>query len=255
MTKFSKALIAVLLAAGMISAVAAVSAEENADETLIATAEQEEQEEAAAPELIERFKLDFSDATKADFTATNVARLLVQDGYVMVMSESGDPYLNYGAALELDAGSISVITLKVKAVLNEKTSGQLFFTTDSIGWSEAASFKYDMADLEADEDGFVTVTINTADSTEWKGTVTGLRFDLLECPGTVILDKVVFYGEAEAEEPAETEEKETKPAETEEEDKKDDSLTPGGKSGLAWVIDPEHLDAPVEVLDPSQRPS
>ena len=41
MTKFSKALIAVLLAAGMISAVAAVSAEENADETLIATAEQE----------------------------------------------------------------------------------------------------------------------------------------------------------------------------------------------------------------------
>lgn len=195
MTKFSKALIAVLLAAGMISAVAAVSAEENADETLIATAEQEE--EAAAPELIERFKLDFSDATKADFTATNISRLLVQDGYVMVMSESGDPYLNYGAALELDAGSISVITLKVKAVLNEKTSGQLFFTTETIGWSEAASFKYDMADFEADEDGFVTVTINTADSAEWKGTVTGLRFDALECEGVAVISPVLFLNVTE----------------------------------------------------------
>ena len=195
MTKFSKALIAVLLAAGMISAVAAVSAEENADETLITTAEQEE--EAAAPELIERFKLDFSDATKADFTATNISRLLVQDGYVMVMSESGDPYLNYGAALELDAGSISVITLKVKAVLNEKTSGQLFFTTETIGWSEAASFKYDMADLEADEDGFVTVTINTADSAEWKGTVTGLRFDALECEGVAVISPVLFLNVTE----------------------------------------------------------
>ena len=246
MTKFSKALIAVLLAAGMISAVAAVSAEENADETLITTAEQEE--EAAAPELIERFKLDFSDATKADFTATNISRLLVQDGYVMVMSESGDPYLNYGAALELDAGSISVITLKVKAVLNEKTSGQLFFTTETIGWSEAASFKYDMADLEADEDGFVTVTINTADSTEWKGTVTGLRFDLLECPGTVILDKVVFYGEAEPKEPEETEEEETEPEETEEEIvAEDDTLTQAEKSALAWVVDNNYVDAPVEV--------
>ncbi len=249
MTKFSKALIAVLLAAGMISAVAAVSAEENADVAPTATAEQEE--EAAAPELIERFKLDFSDATKADFTATNISRLVVQDGYVMVMSESGDPYLNYGAALELDAGSISVITLKVKAVLNEKTSGQLFFTTETTGWSEAASFKYDMADLEADEDGFVTVAINTADSSEWAGTVTGLRFDLLECPGTVVLDKVVFYGEAEPEEPEETEEEETEPEETEEEIvAEDDTLTQEEKSALAWVVDKNHLDAPVKVGRP-----
>ena len=114
----------------------------------------------------------------------------------MLISASGDPYVST-ENLSVDAAEVTTLSFKVKATLNEKTTAQLFFTTDTTGWSEAASFKYDMADFEADEDGFVTVTINTADSEEWKGTITGLRFDALECEGVAVISPVLFLNVTE----------------------------------------------------------
>jgi len=137
-------------------------------------------------------KVNFSEYTKANFGFSGgISRAVVHDGFVMVMSNGNDPFFNL-SGLSINADAVETITFRIKARYEDNTNAQMFFTTETIGWSEAASFRFDLSTFPVDEDGFYNVTINTADCAEWKGTTTGIRLDPSNGKGTFIVDSFYF---------------------------------------------------------------
>ncbi len=139
--------------------------------------------------------VDFEGLTEVPFSGNNIENLYIENGVYYGTSNGGDPHMPYSPGVNFAADSVDYIIIRLKAD-SESSAFQFFFTTDTIGWSEAASYKYDYSTSEKDEDGFVTITLDTSTSTEWKGTVTGFRLDPFSAVGTFAFDSIVFWSTA-----------------------------------------------------------
>ena len=138
------------------------------------------------------FVADFSQYTEAPFTKSgHVDQLFVEDGYLYGSSTAGDPHINFTGDVNFAAANVDTITFRMKAFSANKNF-QMFFTTDSIGWSEAASFKVDLTTCEKDAFGWIYVTIDTSTCAEWKGTVTGFRLDPFSAKGVFKFGAISF---------------------------------------------------------------
>ncbi|MDD4772179.1 MAG: hypothetical protein PHZ09_01050 [Eubacteriales bacterium] len=185
MSKFTKALIAFLLMSCLlITAVPAFAADDEIAEEAVESAE-----EIGGYAYL---SVDFEGLDEVPFTGNNVENLSVADGVFSGTSTGDDPHTPYTPGVDFPADKVDYIIIKLDAE-SESSAFQFFFTTDSIGWSEAASFKYDFAEDEADEDGYVTIVLETATCTEWKGTITGFRLDPFSATGTFAFDSIVFW--------------------------------------------------------------
>lgn len=172
----------------LIMAVPAFAADEAAAETAA--------EATAEEEVLTGFAfltVGFDGLTEAPFTGSgDVTDIAAADGIVSATSTGGDPFFNYTPGVSFAADKVDYIIIKMAAD-STSTAFQFFFTTETIGWSEEASFKYDYADAVADEDGFITIKIDTSACAEWKGTVTGFRLDPFSAEGTFSFDSIVFW--------------------------------------------------------------
>lgn len=189
MLKFTKGLIAFLLLSCLLITAVPVFA---ADAVPVVTTT------AAAPVKMEGFAyqtVDFKGLTEVPFTSNNLDSLVFENGILHGKSNGGDPFINYTPGVNFAADSVNYIIIKIKAD-SVSTALQFFFTTDTISWSEAASFKYDFAADKADANGYLTIKIDTSTCAEWKGTITGIRLDPFSAVGDFLLDSIVFWSTA-----------------------------------------------------------
>ncbi len=138
------------------------------------------------------FYVDFAGLTEAPFSKSgNVGQLFVENGYLYGSSNGGDPYMNYTGEVNFDAANVDFIRFRMKN-FSSSNNFQFFFTTGTIGWSEAASFKVDLTKCPKDEFGWIYVEIDTSVCAEWKGTVTGFRLDPFQAKGVFKFGAISF---------------------------------------------------------------
>lgn len=139
--------------------------------------------------------VDFEGVEEVPFAGHNIENLYIKDGVFYGTSNGGDPHMPYSPGVNFAASNVNYIIIKLDAD-SVSNAFQFFFTTDTIGWSEAASFKYDYTESVKDEDGFVTIMLDTSTCAEWKGTITGFRLDPFSAVGTFAFDSIVFWSTA-----------------------------------------------------------
>ncbi len=178
MLKFTKGLIAFLLMSCLlITAIPAFAADSEVAEEIDGYA---------------YLAVDFEGIEEVPFAGNNIENLYIKDGVYYGTSNGGDPHMPYSPGVNFAADKVDYIIIKLAADSASKAF-QFFFTTDTIGWSEAASFKYDYTASEKDEAGFITITLDTSTCAEWKGTITGFRLDPFSDVGTFAFDSIVFW--------------------------------------------------------------
>lgn len=144
----------------------------------------------------EVFKLDFT--TMADGTApfnpTNVDDIRIEGGLLKGTGTSGDPYFNYTGELALDASTVQEIHIKLKNYSSSYDT-QFFFTTETIGWAEEASFKnsLDWCGDDGDDNDWNEIICYTDECSEWTGTVTSFRIDPSGAEGDFEIESITFY--------------------------------------------------------------
>lgn len=136
--------------------------------------------------------VDFEGITEVPFAGNNIENLYIKDGVFYGTSNGGDPHMPYSPGVNFAAEKVEYIIIKLAAD-SVSNAFQFFFTTDTIGWSEAASFKYDYSKSVKDANGFVTIMLDTSTCAEWKGTITGFRLDPFSAVGTFAFDSIVFW--------------------------------------------------------------
>lgn len=192
MLKKSKALIALLLTACFLITAAPVFA---ADATAAAAPAAADTSTVAAPAFVEGYDvlaINFDGVTENPFTggANQVENIAVADGAVSGTSVGGDPFVMY-SSIGLDASKVDKILITLAAE-STSTAFQFFFTTETIGWSEDASFKYDFAKAEKDADGYFVIALDASTCAEWKGKITNFRIDPFSAEGTFSIKSIVF---------------------------------------------------------------
>lgn len=194
MLKITKGLIAFLLMSCLlITAVPAFAADAVAA-PVVTTVETP----VAAPVKLDGYAyltVDFTGLAEVPFAGSNIENLSIKDGVFSGTSTGGDPNMNYTPVVNFAAENVNYIIVKI-AAKSESSALQFFFTTDTISWSEAASFKYDFSKDKVDKNGFVTIMLDTAACAEWKGIITGFRLDPFSAVGDFSFDSIVFWSTA-----------------------------------------------------------
>ena len=125
----------------------------------------------------DNFKLLFG---HTDFKAEN--------GIIKGSSTNND-YGFQATGLNIDADTVKV--LKVRAKISEKSTFQVFYTTElSTNWSG-----YNEARVNIEKPGeYVDYYFDFSNSAAWRGTVTGFRFDPTGCPASYEIESVELLG-------------------------------------------------------------
>ena len=135
------------------------------------------------------FELDFStmeDTNKPPFTNNQVSGLRIEDGVLKGTSTGGDPFITFQQkqfpAFSFD--EVQEIHLKLKNY-GDGYDGQLFFTTDSVSWSEPASYRFTMYynGDDGDDNDWNEIELFTDESADWDGTITNFRLDPMVTTG------------------------------------------------------------------------
>lgn len=147
------------------------------------------------------FKVDF--ATMADgtapFSVNLVENLRIEGGLLKGTGTGGDPFLNYtGGDATFPADSVQEIRIKLKNY-SASYDFQYFFTTETISWSEAASFKefLDFSGDDGDKNDWNIITIDTSLCSEWMGVIKAFRIDPSSAEGDFEIEYVEFLSKTE----------------------------------------------------------
>lgn len=138
------------------------------------------------------FSVDFSKG--APFNPNNCNKVFNANGTLIAYAKGSgrvDPYLNYNQELALNADSINAIHFKMKTTAKADQL-KIYFTTDTIGWSEAASLSVKLSETKKDAHGWYDVEFDTKACAEWKGTITSFRLDPVEASGTTTYQNIYF---------------------------------------------------------------
>lgn len=147
------------------------------------------------------FKVDFTAMPdgKAPFSATNISNLRIESGLMKGTGTSGDPHMPYnGGDAKFPAESVQEIRIKLKNY-SISYDFQFFFTTETISWSEAASFKeyLDFSGDDGDDNDWNIITIDTSFCDEWMGNITAFRLDPSSAEGDFEFEYVEFLSKTE----------------------------------------------------------
>ena len=185
------------------------------DETTVATDETTEAAETTeAPETTEAvteppkvyeyttvFEVNFADMEdgEAPFTANGMDNLRIEGGLLKATSNGGDPHMPYtGEDAVFPAESVQIIEIKLMNYTVDYNM-QFFFTTETIGWAEEASYKeyYDWSADDGDDNDWNIVQIDTSWSDEWIGNITGFRLDPASAEGDFEIEYIKFIAMTE----------------------------------------------------------
>ncbi len=147
------------------------------------------------------FELDFSTMPDgaAPFTANGIDNLRIEGDLLKGTSNGGDPHMPYsGGDATFPADSVQVVEIKYMNYSVDYNC-QFFFTTETIGWSEEASFKayLDWSADDGDENTWNVVTLDTSECAEWIGNVTNFRIDPFSAEGDFEIAYIKFMTKTE----------------------------------------------------------
>ncbi len=147
------------------------------------------------------FELNF--ATMADgaapFTTNLIENLRIEGGLLKGTGTGGDPFMAYsGGDVSFAADTVQEIEIKLKNY-SVDYSFQLFFTTDTVSWSEGASIKYplDYSGDDGDKNDWNIIKIDPTESADWAGTITNFRLDPSSAEGDIEVEYVKFLTKTE----------------------------------------------------------
>jgi hypothetical protein len=108
----------------------------------------------------------------------------VANGLLVTQSQSNDPYMR-SATIAVDASAVSRLEIRMK--VSGGDMAQVFFVTDSdSAYDEAKSLRFPVSG-----DGqFHTYTLDMSTVPLWKDTVTQIRLDPMETPGSIEIDYI-----------------------------------------------------------------
>jgi hypothetical protein len=142
------------------------------------------------------FKLDFK--TMADgpapFSVNTIDNLRIEGGLLKGTGTSGDPFITYtGGDINFPADSVQEIRIKLKNY-SLSYDFQLFFTTDTVQWSENASDKetLDWDGDDGDKNDWNNIVIDPTLSSDWTGTITNFRIDPSSAEGDFEIESIEF---------------------------------------------------------------
>ncbi|MHB1153244.1 MAG: DUF4249 domain-containing protein [Eubacteriales bacterium] len=147
------------------------------------------------------FKVDFTSMPdgKAPFSVNMVENLRIEGGLMKGTGTGGDPFATYsGGDAKFPAESVQEIRIKLKNY-SISYDFQFFFTTETISWSEAASFKeyLDFSGDDGDDNDWNIITIDTSFCDEWMGNFTNFRLDPSSAEGDFEFEYVEFLSKTE----------------------------------------------------------
>ncbi len=147
------------------------------------------------------FKVDFTTMPdgNAPFSVNNVSDLRIEGGLMKGTGTNGDPHMPYtGGDAKFPAESVQEIRIKLKNY-SVSYDFQLFFTTETVGWSEPASFKefLDFSGDDGDKNDWNLIVIDTSWCDEWVGNVTCFRLDPSSAEGDFEFEYVEFLSKTE----------------------------------------------------------
>ena len=131
---------------------------------------------------------EFDDAQSPGWSAEmNLADVKVENSAMTASATGNDPA--FATATDLEAARFRSVEIRMK--VDKGAGAQLFWATQSSGFTEPASVKFD---LKADGE-FHVYRVNLADNPMWKSRITGLRFDPTDAAGAQIaVDYIKFLG-------------------------------------------------------------
>lgn len=147
------------------------------------------------------FELDFSKMPdgKAPFSANGISNLRIEGGLLKGTSTGGDPHMPYnGGDAVFPADSVQIIEIKYMNYSVDYNL-QIFFTTETVGWSEPASFR-EFVDWSADDgedNDWNIIQIDTSFCSEWVGNVTNFRIDPFSGEGDFEIAYIKFLTQTE----------------------------------------------------------
>ncbi len=135
----------------------------------------------------------------APFEAVNTDNLRIEGGLLKGTGTNGDPNIAYnGGDISFAADTVQEIEIKLKNY-SVDYSFQLFFTTDTVSWSEGASVKYvlDYSGDDGDKNDWNIIKIDPTESADWVGTITNFRLDPSSAEGDFEVEYVKFLTKTE----------------------------------------------------------
>lgn len=146
-------------------------------------------------------KIDFTTMPDgaAPFTVNLIENLRIEGGLLKGTGTGGDPFMVYtGGDAKFPAESVQEIRIKLKNY-SISYDFQLFFTTETVGWSEPASYKefLDFSGDDGDKNDWNIVTIDTSFSEEWMGNITNFRIDPSGAEGDIEVEYIEFLSKTE----------------------------------------------------------
>ncbi len=138
---------------------------------------------------------DFSQPGTFDgWTKDRYASIGVENGMLVGTAAARDAIVRTPATLTLNASEIKAIRITMRTDVN--SSANVFFITDlDKAWHSNKSFPYKVAPTPAGE--FTEYLIDVTNNPFWMGTITCLRFDLIEEIGSVEVKKIELLGDVE----------------------------------------------------------
>ncbi|MDD4772604.1 MAG: hypothetical protein PHZ09_03260 [Eubacteriales bacterium] len=142
------------------------------------------------------FKVDFTSMPdgSAPFSVNMVENLRIEGGLMKGTGTGGDPFTTYtGGDAVFPAESVQEIRIKLKNYSIDYNF-QFFFTTETVGWSEPASYKeyLDWSGDDGDDNDWNLITIDTSYSDEWVGNITNFRLDPSSAEGDFEYEYIEF---------------------------------------------------------------
>ena len=172
--------------------------------TVATTTEETTPKETEPPKEYERtsvMKVDFAAMPDGDapFGGNNVENVRIEGGLLKGTGTSGDPHIPYnGGDINFPAESVQEIHIKLKNY-SASYAFQFFFTTETVGWSEGASFRFtcEFSGDDGDDNDWNIIVLDTWESADWEGTITNFRLDPSSAEGDFEFEYVDFISVTE----------------------------------------------------------
>ena len=119
--------------------------------------------------------------------ASNVLKALVRDGSLRISGTEKKPII-VKDGLDIDASKYKYAIIKVRNTTDNGKSNLYFITEADSTYNSTKRYSVNLNTNE--EKGFTKYVIDLTTVSEWTGTVTGLRYDIVKANGAVYIDSI-----------------------------------------------------------------
>ncbi len=137
---------------------------------------------------------DFKDSEGGWQILNNIESLEAKNGYLSVISNGGDPHMEYNKSLDMKASELDYLYIRYVNVSNNSMMMEFFFSTEeSPGLDEVKTIKIKVDEISDDENIWSEMYIDLNQCSSWTGTIKNIRIDPGTAAGEFRFDHIAFY--------------------------------------------------------------